>query len=203
MAPPRRVDAFVRRLEDRVAAAIEGTDRVVLAYSGGLASTLVAMVARKRCDLRCFVAGVQGSPDVEAAKVAKDYLDYRMHFVTLDAKAVRALARRITDGHRSLTATECGALVPLHAVLRRVRCDRVLAGFGGPHIRPAILEILRSTSVRIPLHGIVRGPLPRDRLRDAALRLGLPADWARTRHRAPAEGAGIEEFLHGNGNGSE
>src|SRR5206468_3430362 len=61
MASSRHVDAFVRRLEHAVAHEVDGRDRVTLAYSGGLASTLVAMLARKRSALDCVVAGVDGS----------------------------------------------------------------------------------------------------------------------------------------------
>lgn len=196
MVGARRVDAFVHRLEDRISASIAGHDRIVLAHSGGLASTLVAMVARKRCDLQCFVAGVEGAQDVEAAKVAKDYLDYRMHFVMLDAESARTHAIQVSEEFPGLTPAERKALIPLHAVLAQTRAECVLAGFGSPHLRPAIAAALRRADIRLPLHGIVRGLLPRAHLRDAALGLGLPAPLARVAHRAPAAGAGIEDFLH-------
>ncbi|TLZ98257.1 MAG: hypothetical protein E6J97_07410 [Methanobacteriota archaeon] len=83
MASSRHVDAFVRRLEDEIAREVHGRNRVALAYSGGLASTLIAMIARKRCVLDCIVAGVDGSPDILAAKAAKAHLDYRVEYVIL------------------------------------------------------------------------------------------------------------------------
>src|SRR5437762_641154 len=71
MGTPRGVLAFVERLERRMADLLSEETHVILAYSGGLASTLVAMVARKRCDLVCVVAGVEDSAAVRAAKAAK------------------------------------------------------------------------------------------------------------------------------------
>src|SRR5436853_6851091 len=70
MGTPRSVLAFVERLERRMADLVSVETRAILAYSGGLASTLVAMVARKRCDLVCVVAGVEDSAAVRVSKAA-------------------------------------------------------------------------------------------------------------------------------------
>src|SRR2546422_513319 len=59
MASSRHVDALVHRLETAIAQEIHGRGRVALAYSGGLASTLIAMIARKRCELDCVVAALR------------------------------------------------------------------------------------------------------------------------------------------------
>src|SRR5437879_12943509 len=80
MASSRDVDGFVRRLENRVAQEVKGRPRTALAYSGGLASTLLAMIARKRCALVCVVAWIEGSPAVRAARAAKLHLDYRVEY---------------------------------------------------------------------------------------------------------------------------
>src|SRR2546426_920666 len=118
MASSRHVDAFVRRLEDGIAQEIHARSRVALAYSGGLASTLIAMIARKRCVLDCIVAGVE-------------------------------------------------------------RADVVW-----------------------PLRAIARGTaLSRSAIRAAATSLGLPPEWARVSHRAPANGAGIQDWLRGSNKG--
>src|SRR2546425_187542 len=96
MASSRDVDAFVRRLEHRVAHEVTGRPRAALAYSGGLASTLIAMIARKRCALVCVVAGLEGSPDVQAAKAAKLHIDFRVEYAILsraDATRIRPKAR--------------------------------------------------------------------------------------------------------------
>src|SRR5437660_1164137 len=91
MGTPRGVLAFVERLERRMADLLSEETHVILAYSGGLASTLVAMVARKRCDLVCVVAGVEDSAAVRAAKAAKAHLDYRVQCVQPDLEGGRRL----------------------------------------------------------------------------------------------------------------
>src|SRR3989442_14687062 len=112
MASSRDVDAFVRRLEHRVAQEVKGRPRTALAYSGGLASTLLAMIARKRCALGCVVAGIEGSPDVPAARAAKLHLDYRLEDHILSrADAIRIRAQ-IATAHPKLTRSDMNNLVP-------------------------------------------------------------------------------------------
>ncbi len=196
MVRARSLDGVVRRVEDAIEAAVHGYDCVTLAYSGGLASTLIAMVARKRCDLRCIVAGVEGSPDVEAAKVAKNYLDYRIEFVPLDAKMTRKTYEELVANRAQLSETEREDLIPLFATLARTDDPPVLAGFGTARLSPAMRATIEGAQVQLPLRGFARGrAVPRATLRDAALALGLPSSWARVRHHAPCPGAGVDDFL--------
>jgi Asparagine synthase len=196
MASSRHVDAFVRRLERRVAREVEGRSRSALAYSGGLASTLLAMIARKRCALVCVVAGVEGSPDLQAARAAKAHLDYRVEYVILNrAEAIR-IRTQIVTAHPKLPRRDVDNLVPLHAALETADRGPTLSGFGPPRLGAEMITALRSLDVSLPIREVSRGvPLSRTMLRDAAMMLGLPATWARVAHRSPAEGAGIRELF--------
>ena len=196
MASSRRIDAFVRRLEQAIARELEGRDRVPLAYSGGLASTLVAMVARKRCALECVVAGVEGSPDVVAAKAAKLYLDYRIEHVIVTRDAAASIRARIEAAHPGLSAGDLDNLVPVHAAVERADGRTILSGFGLAPLRPAVVAALGDINVALPIRVASRGTsLSRLTLRRAAVDLGLPVPWARVAHRSPANGAGVRELL--------
>ncbi|HWM52740.1 MAG TPA: asparagine synthase-related protein [Thermoplasmata archaeon] len=198
MASSRHVDAFVRRLEDGIAQEIHGRSRVALAYSGGLASTLIAMIARKRSVLDCVVAGVDGSSDVLAAKAAKAHLDYRVEYVILTREDAMRIRARIARSHPGMPLRDVHNLVPLHAALERAEGRTMLSGFGVPRPGAAIVTALRHAAVVWPLHAIARGTtLSRSVVRAAATSLGLPPDWARVSHRTPAEGAGIRNWLRG------
>jgi Asparagine synthase len=196
MASSRDVDAFVRRLERRVAQEVEGRSRNALAYSGGLASTLLAMIARKRCALVCVVAGVEGSPDLQGARAAKAHLDYRVEYVILNrAEAIR-IRTQIVKAHPKLPRSEVDNLVPLHAALETADGGPILSGFGPPRLGAEMITALRRLDVSLPIREVGRGvTLSRTMLRDAAMMLGLPATWARVAHRSPAEGAGIRELF--------
>ncbi len=196
MASSHDVDRFVRRLEHRVAQEVKGRPRIVLAYSGGLASTLIAMIARKRCTLVCVVAGLEGSPDVQAAKAAKLHLDYRVEYDILSrADAIRIRAQ-VATAHPKLTPSEIDNLVPLHAALETADGGPMLSGFGPSRFGAGTVAALRRVDVTFPIHAVARGAaLSRSMLRDAALLLGLPATWAHVAHRSPAEGAGLRELF--------
>jgi len=196
MASSRDVDAFVRRLERRVAREVEGRSRSALAYSGGLASTVLAMIARKRCALVCVVAGIEGSPDVQAARAAKAHLDYRVeHVILTRADAIR-IRTQIATAHPKLPRGDVDNLVPLHAALETADGDPMLSGFGPPRLGAEMVAALRGLDVSLPIRAVARGvTLSRTMLRDAAMKLGLPATWAHVAHRSPAEGAGIRELF--------
>ena len=196
MPEATRVDAFVGRLEDRIAREVDGQDRVALAYSGGLSSMTFAMIARKRCNLECFVAGREGAPDVEAAKVAKTVFDLRVEHVLLDRAGTQAIRERLSHLRSRVSPRNLDSLIPLQAVLERTRGQPVLSGFGGSRTAAGIAGILRALKVRAPLVESAHGrALPRSLLREAAVSLGLPNDWARIPHRNPVAGAQLGELL--------
>lgn len=169
---------------------------VALAYSGGLSSTLLATLVRKRCDLFCFVAGAKGSPDVLAATAARDHLDYRVEIVDLDVATSLRLARDLRAFRPTLSSAAIHALVPLGAVRERTLGRLLLTAFGTQRLDASLASVLRNWTAHSPLFELSRGRVPgRAVLRAAALSLGLPIEWARMAHRPPAEGAGIERFL--------
>ena len=173
MGTPRGVLEFVGQLEDRIADLVSRHDRVALAYSGGLSSTLLAMVARKRCDLACSVAGTKSSEDVRAAKAAKAHLDYRVQFVQLDLEGTLRIRERIEASNGRLSSTAVRALVPLRAVLEVMPNYSMLTGFGPQRIDEEIERALQASGVQCPLLDLSRSrPLPRSILRAAATLVG-------------------------------
>lgn len=192
---PREVSAFVHRLEERIEDLVSGCDRVALAFSGGLASMLVAMVARKRCDLDCLVAGSGESADIRAARAAKQHMDYRIELVLLDAAETRRIRERLAFSP-GLSLRAIRSLIPLFAVVEHAEGRAWFAGFGSARIGSGIIAEVQRLGVQAPLLGLsARGTVPRAMLRAAALSLGLPEEWARVPHRSPEDGAGIAEFL--------
>src|SRR2546421_6752303 len=193
MGTPRDVLAFVERVEGRMADLLSEETRVILAYSGGLASTLVAMVARKRCDLLCVVAGVEDSAAVRAAKAAKAHLDYRVQFLQPDIEGTRRIRDRINAATGHMSATTVRALIPLRVVLEETPNQSILAGFGPRTLGATLGAIRNGWGVLCPLLDLARSqPLPRSLLRAAAISLGLPVEWARPAHRDPAPRAAMK-----------
>jgi hypothetical protein len=200
MGTPRRVLEFVERLEARITDRLSGRTDAVLAYSGGLPSTLVAMVARKRCDLVCVVAGREDSQDVRAAKAAKAHLDYRVHSVRLDLEGTLRIRERMEAANPRLSPSAVRALIPIRAVVEETPNNLILAGVGTQRTDAKIATVLRAWGVQCPLMDLSRSrPPPRSLLRAAAMFLGLPVAWARVAHRSPVTGAGVDELLRSTG----
>src|SRR3989475_12865214 len=152
----------------------------------------IAMIARKRCNLTCFVAGREGARDVEAAKVAKTVFDLRVEHVLLDRAGTQAIRERLSHLRSRVSPRNLDWLIPLQAVLERTRGQPVLSGFGGSRTAAGIAGILRALKVRAPLVESARGrALPRSILREAAVSPGLPNDWGPLPHRNPVAGAPI------------
>jgi hypothetical protein len=196
--PSRRGDAaaFLRRLEDFIGKRTEAHSQVALAYSGGLASTILAMVARKRCELECIVAGAADSADVHAALEAARYLDLRVTPVVLDASAIKRILRWAEAQGLRHPIGSFASVLPVLAVRERTTREVVLTGFGIRRVHPPILDSLLRLGTQAPWAGVSHGePISRNRVRAAAISLGLPEELARVPHRDPADGAGVTAFL--------
>jgi asparagine synthase len=192
----RAAAVLVQRLEDRVAELVAGQSRVALAYSGGLSSTVVAMVARKRCDLECVVAGSAESEDLRAARRARQYLDYRVTIEELNTGEMERILKRAKAENPRLSANALLTFLPLYAVHDRAPEKQWLSGFGPQRSDPLVVEALRRLQVHSPLvEALVGARISRSTIRLAATSLGLPEEWARVRHREPALGAGIAALL--------
>jgi len=188
--------ATVKRVEERIRSFLPQRGRVALAYSGGLSSTLLAMLVRKRCELECFAAGVKGSPDVLAAIAARDHLDYRVEIIELDVATTLRIARDLRTSYPSLSSRAIHALVPLAVVRERTQKRMLLTGFGTRRLDATFGSLLTGWKIESPLSEIFSRSTPgRASLQAAALSLGLPIEWTQTAHRAPAKGAGIDRFL--------
>lgn len=196
MGAERAARALVRRLEFDVARATSGERHVVLAFSGGLASVLLAATARKRCDVRCEVLGFPGSADLEAATVAQTFLDYPVHRVRPTPREALRMACSVLSSDRRLTVAEAVSLVPLALVEARHRDETVLSGFGMTWSSVRVRRALVARPSRHP--GLDRrGPSAPSRvsLLGIADLLGIPESFSRAARRSPAEGSGVGPSL--------
>ncbi len=166
-----------------------------MAFSGGLGSLVVAHLARKRGDLRCVVVGFPGASDVEAAKVAKLFLDLPVEVLRPTRPQAFRKARSIAAAYPQLQIREVLALVPLALVEERRGPPSVLSGFGLTVHGSALRGALRSRRRHCPGLGARGMPSTRSALVRMAVALGLPESFALAAPHAPAEGSGIGPSL--------
>lgn len=167
-----------------------------LAYSGGLASTLLASVMRKRGDVRCLVAGVEGAADLQAAGIAETFLDYRVERIVLTPARALEAVRSIRSRYPGLRPLETLDLVPITGVASRAGAA-VLAGFAQGPMSSTFSRALRDASIATPLRTRTEGvqAISRAGLAAGARLLGLPPTFSETPRRRPAEGSGVREAL--------
>lgn len=197
MASSLSARVLVDWLESEVARALGDEDRLELAYSGGLGSTLLAAIARKRCDLTCYTVGLRGSPDLRAAELAAVFLDYRVEKIQLTPSSAVALAREIAAALPAARAPDILSLLPAWAVAMRTNRRPLLAGFGTAPTSSRIREVLPNLRITSPLLRLDEGEtsLVRGRLSACAEVLGIPAAFAKPRRRPPSSGSGISRAL--------
>lgn len=195
MAGGGPVSRAVSRLDAAVGRSLEGTEAPILAFSGGLASLVVAALARKRCELRCVVVGFRGSADVEAALVARDFLDHRITILRPTQQEAFRAARSLAAADPQLPLADLLALVPLTLVETRHPRHRVLSGFG---VAACDAPLRRSLQPRrrwcpgLGVHGIGSTRAPLRRIAEA---IGLPESFVLAAPRNPVDGSGIGPVL--------
>ena len=192
MGSRQTADRLLTRLHADVARAVGTGEPSILAFSGGLASLVLAAVARKHGELRCVVVGMRGSADVAAALLARDFLDHPVEALHPTNEALLRAARAVRAGTPRIAAPEVLSMVPLALVEARYPAARVLSGFGlAP--RSSLLQ-RRLLAAPSPAPGLRRprsSPPSREGLMRLARGLGLPDAFVRAPRRTPAEGSGI------------
>jgi len=193
MASSLGARVLVDWLESEVVRVLGDGDRLELAYSGGLGSTLLAAIARKRCDLTCYTVGLRGSADLRAAEAAALFLDYRVEQIRITPSNAVALARGLAATVPMATAPEILSLLPAWTVAARTDRRPLLAGFGTAPTSSRVRDLLPNLRISSPLLRLEEGETSavRRRLSACADVLGIPAAFGKPRRRPPGSGSGI------------
>lgn len=183
------------RLDDAIARVVGENDAVVLAFSGGLASLLVAALLRKRCEIRCRVVGTPHAADVEAALVAQTFLDYPVEVLEPTGPHALQIARGIRRSAPALSVGEILSLVPAALASEGRKPALVVTGLGLKAHRAPVRGVLRDWQPRSPGLELRLGRSSRTPLRKMAEAVGLPDSFVQSSPRRPMEGSGIGPVL--------
>lgn len=140
------IDIWAKRLAlelaDSVTRALRGTAEAGLAFSGGIDSSLLALLAaRTGVSFRLYTVGLPEARDIEASRKAAEALGLGSRHVTigLDGEEVLEAAGRIRSLVPGITLVEVSFLAPAFLVFGRAGEHTVLTGdgadelFGGYH----------------------------------------------------------------------
>lgn len=150
-----------RRLQRAVEKRLMGDVPVGVYLSGGLDSSLVAAMMRPHCvRLHSFTAGMEGAPDLAAARAVAEYLDLEHHELLYTEQDVRVALPEVIRYLESFDAPLVRSAIPMYFVSRLASkyvkvvltgegADELFAGYaylaglgGGESLRNELINII-------------------------------------------------------------
>lgn len=137
-------------LNDAVKDAIGNSKRVGVVFSAGIDSTLIAMLAKKLCDVTCYTVGMPGSEDVVFAQKFKELNLIDTKIIPILENDVKNEAEHIIKILESnsipLTKLNLSTGVPIYFASKKAKEDNIklmLSGQGGDEIFGGYARYLR------------------------------------------------------------
>src|SRR6056300_859115 len=153
-------------LEDAVHIRLDNTDREIgFLLSGGLDSILIAAIAaRKVGRIRTFSIGLEGSPDLEAARKVSDFLVTDHIEVTFTVEEGHQTIRKVVHSLESYDTTTVRASTPMWLLCKYIKektdcryifsgegSDEILGGYLYFHNAPGVQELASENMRRLRL----------------------------------------------------
>ncbi len=127
-----RISKVPSLIEAAVMKRVRGLGRVHVAFSGGLDSSLVAMLAARHTKVTCVVCACEGAPDFEAAEKGARLLNLPLRKVEMkpDGKLFSQVARAIETQDRM----QVEIAAPLYSLCRALGPRVLLTGQGADEL---------------------------------------------------------------------
>jgi len=129
-----RPEELLNVLRTAVREAIGEEERVAVAYSGGLDSSIVAALAKEVADATCYTCAVSGSFDAEHSGTLARAQGLECELIDLRAEDLRTQVRRVARMFRASDPTKIAYTIPLMVVLERSKERLVLTGTGADEL---------------------------------------------------------------------
>ncbi|ASJ09616.1 asparagine synthase [Thermococcus siculi] len=131
----RAVEALLRTLNCTVKHRVG--KRTGVLFSGGLDSSLIALLASRYSDVVLYTAGAEGSPDLEWARKASETLGLPLREYVFDIDDVREVVPRVVFAIEEPNPMNLAIGIPLYFATRKARDDGVkvlLSGQGADEL---------------------------------------------------------------------
>jgi asparagine synthase (glutamine-hydrolysing) len=172
-------------LQDSVGRSLAGADEAAVAFSGGLDSSIVAILVSRRLE-RCtlYTVGLAGAKDLTASKAGAEVLGLRQRLVRLEVveDEVLAAANSILALIPDCRQVEASFLIPSYLVFVHAREGTVFTGdgadelFGGYHRYLAMEPPRLAASLEADVRSLLSAGIERNRMlaRSAGKELATP-----------------------------
>lgn len=131
-------------LRASVARALSGIDRAALMFSGGLDSSVLAVLARKGADIVAYVSGIEGSHDLEWARRCAAILDIELAEIVFTEDDVAAALEDVVRVHGMLEPGWMSTFVAHDLAFHGMRERVVLTGMGADEAFGGYAKYLRA-----------------------------------------------------------
>jgi asparagine synthase (glutamine-hydrolysing) len=130
MDPPALLDL----LREAVGRCVTNEQRVAVAYSGGLDSSLIAALASVRTDVSCYCTLTAGSADAKNIRGYADSDGCRLTSLVVAEDELRTIIARTTKAIQSSNPMKIAYSIPLFVVVERCAEKVILAGNGADEL---------------------------------------------------------------------
>lgn len=141
-------------LEDAVKIRLENTDRDIgFLLSGGLDSSLIASIAQRMIgDITTFSIGLEGSPDLVAARKVSKFIGSKHHEVTFTVQEGLKVLPEVIQSLESYDTTTIRASVPMWLLCRYIKekttCRYIFSGEGADELLGGYIYFKNAPGVR-------------------------------------------------------
>lgn len=130
----KEAERLARLLSDSVKNCIMGEKKTALLFSGGLDSTVLAVLARKRTDLTLYVVGTPDSPDMRNAAETAYLLDLPLVKREIGKIEMLASLEKLVAEHNYDKPRWATTFIASHLALSNVKEKIVLSGQGADEL---------------------------------------------------------------------
>jgi asparagine synthase (glutamine-hydrolysing) len=119
-------------IEGAVRKGVEGLETVPVAFSGGLDSSLVALLASKFVKVECVVAGVKGKGDFSSAEEAARLLNLPLRKIEFEVD--ETLVEEVSQTIGSTDSVQVSLAIPLYCLCGKLDRKVLLLGQGADEL---------------------------------------------------------------------
>jgi len=128
------VEELAQAMRETVHNELKDVKELGLMFSGGLDSSLLAILARKNCDLTLYIAGMDGSNDLEWGKECACLLDIPHELIVITQEDVARSLANVISVHGMRQAKWMSTFVAFDIVLERILEPVAMCGQGADEL---------------------------------------------------------------------
>ena len=126
---------IIKQLSKLLTNSIKADEKIAIAFSGGIDSTLIAFIAQKlQIPFTLYSVGLKNSPDLEYAKKVATHYNWELKTTTLSQEQVTTIFKKLTKILPRIDVVNIGVGAVTYAVCEQVKEKFIFTGLGSEEI---------------------------------------------------------------------